>query len=97
MTRSNRGWKRPFEDPIPLPGGRKLVTLKDAATYITNLPKREHDAPKWQAATQALLLVAENDGPTMMAHIGMMQALYPGDVMPTPRRKKAAKKYRIVR
>jgi len=21
------GWKRPFADPIPLPGGRQLVTL----------------------------------------------------------------------
>jgi hypothetical protein len=24
------GWKRPFEDPIPLPRGRHLVTLEDA-------------------------------------------------------------------
>jgi hypothetical protein len=32
-----------FEDPIPLPGGRKLVTLRDAADYITGLPKKESD------------------------------------------------------
>jgi hypothetical protein len=25
---------RPFDDPIPLPKGRQLVTLKDAADYI---------------------------------------------------------------
>src|ERR1700730_8292576 len=24
------GWKRPFEEPIPLPRGRQLVTLEDA-------------------------------------------------------------------
>jgi hypothetical protein len=24
------GWKRAFDDPIPLPDGRVLVTLKDA-------------------------------------------------------------------
>jgi hypothetical protein len=44
-----RGWSRPFDDPIPLPGG-KLVTLRDAADYITELPKRRHDAAEWQAA-----------------------------------------------
>jgi hypothetical protein len=35
------GWQRKFDDPIPLPDGRKLVTLKDAGDYITNLPKKE--------------------------------------------------------
>jgi hypothetical protein len=56
-----------FFDPILLPGGRKLVTLRDAALYITKLPKTEHDAEEWQAAMEALLLVAEHDGPTMFA------------------------------
>ena len=32
-----------------LPDGRKLFTLRDAALYITKLPKAEHDAPEWQA------------------------------------------------
>ena len=27
-------WSTPFEDPIELPGGRRLVTLQDAADYI---------------------------------------------------------------
>jgi hypothetical protein len=35
-----RGWKLEFEEPIPLPRGRQLVKLKDAATYIMKLPKR---------------------------------------------------------
>ncbi len=43
--------------------------------YITKLPKAEHNAPEWQAAMEALLLVAENDGPTMFARIGVMRAL----------------------
>ena len=38
---SRRGWKRPFDEPIPLPRGRQLVTLKDAANYIQKLPKAE--------------------------------------------------------
>ena len=48
--------------PIPLPKGKKLVTLRDAAEYITKLPKAEHDAEEWLAAMEALLLVAEHDG-----------------------------------
>jgi hypothetical protein len=52
-----------------------LVRLRDAAHYITKLPKAEHDAEEWQAATQALLLVAEQDGPAMFARIGVLRAL----------------------
>jgi hypothetical protein len=55
--------------------GRKLVTLRDAAQYIAKLPKAEHDAEEeWLAAMEALLLVAEHDGPTMFARIGVMRA-----------------------
>jgi hypothetical protein len=38
---ADRGWKRSFDDPIPLPRGRQLVTLEDAGNYITRLPKAE--------------------------------------------------------
>ena len=34
-TLADSGWQRPFDDPIPLPRGRQLVTLKDAGDYIT--------------------------------------------------------------
>jgi len=64
------GWKRPFADPIPLPGGRQLVT-----GYIMKLPKAEQNLGEWQAAIECLILVAEKNGPTMMARIGMMKAL----------------------
>jgi hypothetical protein len=50
-------WSRHFDEPIPLPPGRNLVTLQDAGTCITKLPKAEHEAPEWQAAAEALLLV----------------------------------------
>jgi hypothetical protein len=68
-------WFRAFDDPIPLPRGRQLVTLKHAAEYIQKLPKVEQHLEEWQAAVEALLLVVELDGPTMMARIGMMRAL----------------------
>ena len=58
-----------------MPRGRKLVTLEDTGNYITKLPNAEHNAPEWQAAMEALLLVAELGGPTMLARIGVMRAL----------------------
>ena len=67
-------WDRRFADPIELPG-KNLITLRDAALYITKLPKAEHDAEEWQAAMEALLLVVEHGGPTMFARIGIMRAL----------------------
>jgi hypothetical protein len=72
---ADRGWKRRFDEPIPLPRGRQLVTLQDAGTYITKLPKAEQQLEEWLAAIEALILVAEQDGPTMMARIGVMRAL----------------------
>ena len=39
--KSPHGWKRLFDDPIPLPRGRRLVTLEDAAQYIQKLPEAE--------------------------------------------------------
>jgi len=68
-------WSRRFDDPIVLPNGRKFITLKDAADYIIALPKAEHDAPQWQAAMEALILMAENGGPTMLARVGVMRGL----------------------
>jgi hypothetical protein len=70
-----KGWRRRFDEPIPLPRGRQLVTLQDAGNYIIKLPKAEHQAPEWQAAMEALILVATSGGPTMFARIGMMQAI----------------------
>ncbi|UPJ54025.1 hypothetical protein IVB30_10620 [Bradyrhizobium sp. 200] len=54
--------------------GAQLLTLKDAADYITKLPKKESDLPEWQAAIEVLMLVSRG-GPTMFARIGVMRAL----------------------
>ena len=43
-----------FEHPIPLPGGKNLVTLQDDADYITSLPEKETDLSEWQVAMKAL-------------------------------------------
>jgi hypothetical protein len=70
-----KGWKQTFDDPIPLPGGRQLVTLQAAGNYITKLPKAESMAPEWQTATEALILAAGGRGPVMHARIGILRAL----------------------
>jgi hypothetical protein len=72
-------WDQEFFDPIGI-DGKALRTLRDAAQYITKLPKVEHDADEWQAAMQALLLAAEQDGPPMFARIGIMRALNRGHI-----------------
>jgi hypothetical protein len=81
-------WSTPFEDPIILPNGRQLLTLKDAADFIMKLPKAEYTAPEWQAAMEALILVAETSGPTMLARIGVIPRriwpAMPASSRPTP-------------
>ena len=54
------GWSKLFEDPVVLPDGRELLTLKHAADYIMKLPKAEQEHERWQAAIQALLMAAED-------------------------------------
>ena len=34
---ADKGWQRKFEEPIPLPVDRKLVTLRDTADYLARL------------------------------------------------------------
>jgi hypothetical protein len=66
-------WSRAFDEPIPLPKGKALVTLRDAASYIMALPGKTRQSDEWQAAIEALLMAAEDRGPLMHAQIGMMR------------------------
>lgn len=92
------GWSRHFADPISLPDGRELITLRDAGHYIADLPKRQHDAAHWQTATHELLMAAERGGIVPLAEIAMRQALAHGRLKPVARvREKSTKKYRVVR
>jgi hypothetical protein len=70
-------WSSEFEDPIVLADGRKLVTLRDAASYITKLPKAEQDLEIWQIAVEHLIPAAETGGAwLMLARIGVLKALH---------------------
>src|SRR6267143_5576724 len=68
-------WSRPFEDPITLPDGRTLSTLREAGDYVTSLPKTEQDLEEWQRAIGRLIGAAEGRDFLMHARIGIMRAL----------------------
>jgi hypothetical protein len=68
-------WSRRFEDPIPLPRDRQLVTLEDAAAYIMKLPKAEQNLDDWQTAIGCLIGAAEGRDFVMHARIGVLRAL----------------------
>ena len=86
-------WLLEIDGPIELPKGKNLVTLRDAALYITKLPKARTQRERMAGRDAvALLLVAEQDAPTMFARIGVMRALH--RLQPKVARAKA---YRIVR
>ena len=56
------------------------MTLRHAADHIMKLPKAEQELDEWQAAVEAILLVVELNGSTMVARIGVMRALNRGYV-----------------
>ena len=68
-------WSRRFEDPIPLPDGRTLLTLREAADYITKLKKSEQKLNEWQTAIHCLIGAAEGCEPVIHARIGVLRAL----------------------
>jgi hypothetical protein len=74
---SKAGWYTHFREPIPVPKGEPLVTLRDAGAYITKLPKARHDSPAWQNAMHVLIQAADHGGNVEFARMGMMRALYP--------------------
>ena len=51
--KADRGWKRTFHDPIPLPRGRQLVTLEDARRLHHEAAQSRAGSFGWQAATRA--------------------------------------------
>jgi hypothetical protein len=74
VIREMKGWNRPFEDPILLPDGRKLIEERGRPHY--GAAEGRADARKWQTAISCLIMAAEGRGPLMHARIGVLQALH---------------------
>jgi hypothetical protein len=71
-----KGWKRRFDEPIKLPGGGKLFTLRHAIAWLAKeIPQSEHGMKEVQTAARCITEAAENDGPMIFARIGVMRAL----------------------
>jgi hypothetical protein len=69
-------WTTPFDAPIRLRGGGRLVTLQQAADYIMKLPEEVQQLERWQIAVENLINAAESGGGWLMfARIGMVRAL----------------------
>ncbi|MGV7216514.1 hypothetical protein [Bradyrhizobium sp. UFLA05-112] len=69
-------WSTSFDEPIPLPNRRKLLTLQEAADYIVQLPEDAQHEAHWQTAIETLINAAETGGGWMMfARIAMLRAL----------------------
>jgi len=69
-------WSTPFDEPIGLRGGRRLLTLQHAADYIMNLPDDVQQQERCQTAVENLINAAETGGGWLMfARIGVMRAL----------------------
>jgi len=69
-------WSTPFDEPIALRGGGKLVTLQQAADYVMKLPEPAQRQPRWQTAVENLIQAAETGGGWLMfARIAMLRAL----------------------
>ncbi len=97
MAQDLMPWSRAFDDPIPLPKGRSIDTLEQAARYIQKLPKAEQSIEEWQTAVETLILAAEDRVPNMLARIAVLRAINAGKPPPPiePRRKRA-KVYRLI-
>ena len=69
-------WSTPFDEPIPMRGGGRLMTLQQAADHIMKLPEEVKHQPCWQIAVENLIQAAESGGAWLMfARIGMLRAL----------------------
>jgi hypothetical protein len=75
-------WSTPFDDPINLPDGRKLITLRDAATYITELPEAERQ--ECQIAARSLIAAAEHQDLIMQAYIDVLSAIHRSEASCSP-------------
>lgn len=52
------GWDVEFDDPVPLPAGGQLRTLRAAGDHIAKLSKRDQLRPEWQQAAADLMKAA---------------------------------------
>jgi hypothetical protein len=69
-------WDARFAEPIVLPDGAKLATLRQAIAHLVKtIPAAERRMPVVLTAAEMLTAAAEHRGPIEFARIGTLQAL----------------------
>ena len=69
-------WSLRFDEPIVLPDGAKLKTLREAIAHLGKaVPKSDHDMPTVVTAAELLTLAAEHGAPIEFARIATLQAI----------------------
>ena len=73
-----RGWQRKFDDPIELPDGTRLNTLREAVAYLAEtVPKSERDMPAVTTAAEMLTYAAEREMAwVFLARMATLQAIH---------------------
>jgi hypothetical protein len=74
-------WSRRFDDPITLPDGSELKTLREAIAYLARtVPKAEQAMPEVLAAAETLTHAAEREIAWMfLARIAVLRAIHRND------------------
>lgn len=69
-------WNSRFDQPIELPGGIKLASLREAIAHLAKtVPKAEHKMPAVLTAAEILTAAADNGMPIEFARIATLQAI----------------------
>jgi hypothetical protein len=69
-------WDSRFAEPIELPGGVRLASLREAIVHLVNtIPSSERGMPVVLTAAELITSAAERGGPIEFARIGVMRAL----------------------
>ena len=77
MASSGEGWGKRFDNPIVLPDGKKLVTLRDAIHHLAKtVPKCDRYHPAVVLAATIVSNAAEGKDFMLHARIAVMKALH---------------------
>ena len=69
-------WLREIAQPIELPGGVKLESLREAIVHLVyTIPASERSMPAVLTAAELIASAAENDSPIEFARIATLRAL----------------------
>ena len=69
-------WDNRFPEPIELPGGVKLASLREAIVHLVNtIPSSERGTPVVLTAAELITSAAEHGGPIEFARIATLRAI----------------------